>query len=525
MGCLTLQRNNDIPFSRLRNFFWPIHNHEAKKFLPMTFMMFFVLFNYTVLRNTKDALVVTSVGPEVIPFLKGVIIMPCAILFVTLYAKMTNVVTRETLFYSGIWMFLIFFLIFALFLYPYRDVLHPSPEFVALMKERFPNFQHLISVFAVWTLSLFYVFSELWGTIVLGLLFWQFANQITKTYEAKRFYAMFGFLGHCALIVAGVSIKYFCALQRSIAPGVDSCSSYLNALVFTVVISGSSIMLIYRWMQKNVLTNPLYYDETQSKAKSNEQKPKYSLTESFKHVVTSKYIGFITVLVLGYGICNNLAGLIWKKQLKLQYPDPISYGDFMGDFSIATGIATVTLIFFFKGIVAKFGWFRGAIITPLVLAVTGSLFFSFILFGDILAPLTTGLFGFTPLFLAVLIGSTQQVLSKCSKYSMFDPTKEMAYIPLDEELKVKGKAAVDVIGHSFSKASGGYISGGLLVLTAASDLMFVSPYLMTIFAIVLTVWFLAVFQLNKLYTTLVSQEQDTLKSSAKSSFHGAHQVI
>lgn len=493
-------------FGRLRNFFWPIQGSEIKKFLPMTLMMFFVLFNYTVLRNTKDALVVTAVGPEVIPFLKGVVIMPCAIVFVGVYATLSNRIKKESLFYGGVATFLIFFLIFALFLYPYRHILEPSAETVLDLKNRFPHFQHFFSIIEVWTLSLFYIFSELWGTIILGLLFWQFANQITKTSEAKRFYSMFGFLGHLALVVAGLSIKKFCAIQRSATPGTDSCSVYLNALVMSVVFCGLMIMVIYYWMNRHVLSDPEFYDEALSKAKSNALKPKYTVFESFKHVVTSKYIGLIAILVLGYGIANNLAGLIWKRQLKLQYANTIDYGEFMGNFSIITGFVTVTLIFFFKGIIPKFGWFRGAIITPLVLAITCSAFFTFIVFGDFFSPFLSPL-NLTPLMIVVIIGSAQQVLSKCSKYSMFDPSKEMAYIPLDENLKVKGKAAVDVIGHSLGKASGGYISGGLLILTAASDLMMIAPYLMTIVVIVVTIWIVAVVKLNKLYSKLVSEEE------------------
>ena len=58
------------------------------------------------------------------------------------------------------------------------------------------------------------------------------------------------------------------------------------------------------------------------------------------------------------------------------------------------------------------------------------------------APLTPwlGTLGLTPLYAAVLVGAAQNVFSKSAKYSLFDPCKEMAYIPLDQETQLKARA-------------------------------------------------------------------------------------
>ncbi len=59
--------------------------------------------------------------------------------------------------------------------------------------------------------------------------------------------------------------------------------------------------------------------------------------------------------------------------------------------------------------------------------------------------------------LAVLIGAAQNILSKAAKYSLFDPCKESAFIPLDAESRTKGKAAVEVIGAPLGKSGGSFL--------------------------------------------------------------------
>jgi AAA family ATP:ADP antiporter len=70
-------------FSYLRKAFWPIENVELGRFIQMALLLFLILFNYTLLRNMKDTLVIATPisGSEVIPFLKLWLIMPSAIIF------------------------------------------------------------------------------------------------------------------------------------------------------------------------------------------------------------------------------------------------------------------------------------------------------------------------------------------------------------------------------------------------------------------------------------------------------------
>lgn len=491
-------------FGWLRSAILPVHNYELKKFVPMGLILLCVLFNYTVLRNTKDALIGTAAaaGVEAIPYLKGIFVMAAALGFVAFYAKLSNMFSSEKLFYILVTSFLVFFGVFGFFIYPNVDQFHPSLETVQALQVDFPRLKFLISVWGVWTYSLFYVLSELWGSVMVSLLFWQFANDVIRTDEAKRFYPLFILLGNVALILSGDAVESWSSLQGT---GADGWGLALKYLVSSVVGMGVLAMALYWWMHRYVLTDPRYYDAAAEK-KPKKSKPKMGVGESIKYVFTNPYIGLIALLVLSYGLSINLIEFVWKKQLQIQFAgDPSGYNAFMGSFSKWTGIATIVIIFLTKGVVSKFGWFAGAVITPIMLAVTGGLFFAFVLLGDIFSPTALGI-GVSATYAAVIIGTIQNILTKSSKYSLFDPTKEMAYIPLDQDLKTKGKAVVDVIGGRMGKGAGGYTIMALFAIFAASDAMQVIPYLVFVVAAVVVAWIFGVVVLNRRYRSMLAQQ-------------------
>ncbi|CAA0810930.1 ADP-ATP carrier protein 1- chloroplastic [Striga hermonthica] len=469
-----------------------------KKILPLGMMFFCILFNYTILRDTKDVLVVTAKGSsaEIIPFLKTWVNLPMAIGFMLLYTKLANVLSKDALFYSVILPFIAFFGAFGFVLYPLSHYFHPTALADKLLNILGPRFLGPLAIMRIWSFCLFYVMAELWGSVVVSVLFWGFANQITTVDEAKKFYPLFGLGANVALIFSGRTVKYFSQMRQNLGPGVDGWAISLKGMMGIVVGMGLMICFFYWWVNHNV---PL---PTRSLKKK--ERVEMGTAESLKFLASKRYIRDLATLVVAYGISINLVEVTWKSKLKAQFPTPNEYSSFMGDFSTATGIATFTMMLLSQWIFNKYGWGVAAKITPTVLLLTGVGFFSLILFGDPFAP-ALAKFGMTPLLAAVYVGAMQNIFSKSAKYSLFDPCKEMAYIPLDEDTKVKGKAAIDVVCNPLGK-SGGALIQQFMILTFGS-LANSTPYLGGVLLVIVLAWLGAAKSLDTQFTALRQEEE------------------
>src|SRR5437763_381414 len=97
----SMHQTNGAVFGTIRSYAWPIYRHELRKLLPMFLMLFCICFNYTILRNLKDTLVVTAKysGAEVIPFIKVWVVLPAAIVSTMLFSYLTNHFSRRKVFY------------------------------------------------------------------------------------------------------------------------------------------------------------------------------------------------------------------------------------------------------------------------------------------------------------------------------------------------------------------------------------------------------------------------------------------
>lgn len=390
-------------------------------------------------------------------------------------------------------------------------MLHPVQFAASLAAKLPPGFVAPIAILKNWTFAVFYTLAELWGSVVVSLLFWGFANEVTTVDEAKKYYPLFGLMANVALIFSGQYVRFVSDIRAKLPPGVDGWALSLKYLMSMIGVGGLVIIGCYYYMQRKVLTDPKLFSPR--KAKSSKQKTKLGLVESAKYLGQSKYIRDLATLVIAYGMSINIVEVTWKSRLRAAYPDPNAYSTFMGNFSTCTGIVTFIMMLVGRFIFRKFGWGAAAVVTPLVLGVTGIMFFSLILFADTVSPFIAAI-GTTPLIAAVMIGAAQNILSKSSKYSLFDPCKEMAYIPLDVEQKSKGKAAVDVIGNPLGKSGGSFIQQ--ILIFSMGSLAASTPYLAVILFAIIGMWLAAAKSLDKQFSDFMMKETATVAEKVTS---------
>lgn len=436
-------------------------------------------------------------------------VLPAATAFIALYSKMASILDRETLFFSTCIPFFSFFVFFDLFIYPNTGLLHPSlssiQSFLGIGAASKGGLNILAKIASNWTSALFYIVAEIYSSVSVGLLFWQFANDVVSVDQAKRFYPLFAQMSGLAPVVAGqYMVRY-----TSKAPDFGTSLHRLTAAITT---AGVMICVMYKVAKTHIerteakapTQQTTATGEGEAAAAPKKKKPKMSMVESAKFLASSQYLKLIAALVLGYGLSINFTEIMWKSLVKKQYPNPLEYQRFMGNFSSAVGLSTCIVIFFGVHVIRLLGWRIGAVATPSMMALLAIPFFACVLFG---------LDNAASLKLAVVLGTIQSLLSKTSKYALFDPTTQMAYIPLDDESKVKGKAAIDVLGSRIGK-SGGSLIQQFLVL-GFGNIINAAPVVAVIYYAVLVGWIASANKLSHLFQARTEMNKAEEESGKK----------
>jgi AAA family ATP:ADP antiporter len=482
----------------------PVRRDEIKKCISIGMMYFFILGNYDILRTLKDSLVVTNIGPESSTFIKMYVITPVALSFMLLYTYMSERLSFDKIFLGIVTFFLVFFVIFGFVIFPNQELFHPDPERIdQLINSKLhlfffnldlAHFKWFLKLYGKWSFVFYYVMAELWGSAMIFMMYWQFVNHTTKVEDAKRLYPVYGFIAHIGAALAGIAAERMTHIQAK-----HFMPSFMLAASFCTICS--TILFLY-----NYRTTRMQHFKTTAFNKAGELRSKLTLIESLKIIVSSTYLRLIIVVVLSYGICINLIEGLLRKSASLAYPDTISYTRFYGEITVYTAIGAIAGMVTSGPLLRSCGWLFGALVTPIVMLITGILFAAFFLFGDHLAPYILP-YGTSIALVAAWIGAIQNILTKTVKYSFFDITKEMAYIPAGEHLRSKGKAAVDIIGQRWGKSLGAFIQSTLFIIFPLATYMTIAPYLIIVYICIIAIWIFSTKKLHVAYLHKIEEHE------------------
>ena len=500
-----------VPAPKAHNLF-EAAEHQVKKLdglwgqlIPMTVLFFMMAFVNTIIDSLKDSLVITAVGggTEVLPYLSVYGVLPSSVLFLVLYSWATRKMSREKIFNLVVACFLVFYSGFAL-LYPHHEALHIS-SFADSLQQILPaGFSGLVGMIRNWLFTLFYCVSELWGDIVLSLLFWGLANETTSIEDAPLLYPLFGVGANIAQTCAGRSLRLISEVSHSFL----NYTQQVQLTVSLCVILGVVIAFTHTYITRTFVKNPRgsaadrmraqklerqkghvvidnessvpglnYCDIQQHEAEmhvknsvTSEKKKKkeaMGIVSAWKFLIKSPQIRCLAIMALAQGLTNRILEVSWKHYLHVLHPSPVAYAAFLGDTAMWTGVATGVLMVLSPLLFDLMGWRGVASATPNIMLLGGIPFFAgCILFSFFSSnALSAGLISLQGL---VIGGAILQVFSRGAKFSLFKPAEEMVYIGLDDESRTKGKAAIDVVGAQSGKSVGSVLQQMMLIVTGGS---------------------------------------------------------
>ncbi len=473
-----------IPFLDIFN-----NTSERTRCISMSILMFLTIIGYNVMRAMKEAVLVTlpGSGASYIPFVKVFVVLPCSFILGILYLYIRKNYGTIRSYQTICSIFLGYFFLFNFFLVPYHSYLHPSTEWIHAMQNAYPNIRFVFGIVGNWSGSLYYACGELWGTFTLLILFWQIANEIFTSEEASRIYPFLTAVSSIALVLASFVIK-----------ALSNCQNPLETSTFFILLLGASMAYCATTVRHQFAQAPTNNHIAPKKVKQ-------SLYKSFYTAMQKPHILYLVLCVLIFSTLTNIIEITVKERITQLFPNQGGYLEFFSIFTFYKGLFCAIVNTLNIHYLRRIGWFTIAMITPIVciVSVNSFLFYTSGLVPDLLISQIPNFHLY-----AVWGGTAGIILIYTAKYTFFDITKEMALIPLPDDIRANGKAAVDGLGGRLGKSSYGAIHTILCALTGFDHMQELSPYIFTLTLVLSVIWLIVMHKLNACYSEAVMSNSE-----------------
>jgi AAA family ATP:ADP antiporter len=388
--------------------------------------------NYSILRSLRNTLVVscTQKGAELIPAIQLWGLLPLTFLLIYLITLFMRKYSQAKVFFLVTILFLGFFNLHAFVIYPFKELLEGwiyPPEFLK-------NIPSLYTLCKHWTCGSYYIAAELWKVAILSLLFFGFLNNTLSLKEAKGLYSPILLGGSIGGLLAGPLTVLSSKLSHFFPFGFDRWHATYLMLTLIMTLIGLFMMGLFA-----ILTT-----KVELKTPQPQTKPKISFQNSLSTFINNRYLVCMGIIVIADYVAYFLFEVFFLDLLKKAYSNPNLYCEFNGQLTFWTSVLTlISALFITPILLVKKTWKTAALVTPSAIGLS-LIFFTLVLNNQ--APWMNQLastFYTTPLKLTLAFGAFQFCVCRAVKGTLFDASKELAYFPLNDELKSQGKLVID----------------------------------------------------------------------------------
>lgn len=379
-------------------------------FLPALLLSLFLSGSSLLFRLAQNALLTKQLGLVPIPALKFAtgpfqLIFALSILAFSIYQPFEKVFRRTLLSLAGIILVL--------------TVAVGFQEHLQLnrVSGAFGTYQPLVTF---WPTSLMYIVLSLVDFSFYSLFIWGFINRVISLHEGNKYYIPLAFvLGSVGTVISNIGSTEIGAAKWSLlAINIPAISLMVGAWV------------VFNWSW-NRLPDSLVFP-----------KPELSISNKRFPFLSGAYV------LAGALMVKSFLDIIFKLQIKAQFPDPVSYSKGISYFTASVGYSTlaISMIWVVLGtwLILKKGWKTTALSASISIFVGGMIFLS-----------VTSLWLNQGIFTGLLISATSV---------LFFPLIQMLYLYKPYHDRFKTKIMTEMVALPLMKAIPPLTIQGLVVM-------------------------------------------------------------
>lgn len=511
-------------FTGVRSF-WKSAKVEDQKLGYISFIFFLIVYIYSVTKDLKDAFIIGRQSPASISVLKVLWVPPVATAVSLIVQKMSIRMNTEAILKIFLMGYVIYFFSYGIFVPYFRDsLLEPTRIGTGdKLSDGKMTFKGVSSSAAFlltlncWTGTLHFIMSELWGTIILSLLFTQLFNEICWERQFKRFIPVAYTISNLGLLLSA-----FTSLSLNLL--IEKLAYEHKWKLFSGLFIILGFLSIYLLRAINVLLYQILPVPICRDVPQRDQRPQSNpvgFVKGLEMIFSTKVIFALCMMVLGYNMVIIMAESSYKSCLhevaKANNRDLES--SVLRNKFFEESITSLLVMGFFmspaRNTISWIGWTKYALFTPVWAFITCLSVLGF-------ALITTGLFGtnfsFINLFFSKFGGDTvarktiiiEQTLGiitisilKVMKYAAFDIAREYFSKKINMEYRARFRSVYDGICARQGKALGSLIAVVFNGMFNTMDIRVASlPYLIISSALCFG-WTVSVTFLGKKYNKSV----------------------